>query len=82
MVIMFRIKYRSKIAQNHKENYPYGIIEWDLFDKEKTKFIEIKNSYDFVTIHIKNGVMIETEISQIKLTFNNHIKITYKCCWN
>lgn len=53
----------SLIAQNFKEGeYPHGIVKWNLFNKEKTKFIEIKNPYHFVTIHIKNGTMIDTDI--------------------
>jgi len=48
----------SLIQQSHGESLKHhGILKWDLFDSE-SEFIEIRNDYGFVTIHIKDGQMI------------------------
>lgn len=55
----------SLIQQNHGENYQnHGMLKWDV--KNRTaEFIRIANDYGFVTLRIKNGIILnENELPE------------------
>jgi len=57
----------SLIQQNHgEEKDNHGMICWDIIN-DKSEYIKVPNRYSFMTIRIKDGIMLEKmeEISEI-----------------
>ena len=61
----------SLIQQGFGESYDYhGILKWNLNDLTST-FINIPNEYAFVTLNVKNNVLID----DIKLNKTHHVRL-------
>jgi len=64
----------SLIQQNFGEDTSHGYIKWDL-ETKTSEFIKVKNSYQFVTINVKNNVLQDNytypEKTYLRIKYSN-----------